>query len=78
VEMGGKEEVQTCSRDENEGCHPDAVYGISTLSTPQSDVCDGNLAVTASELNVIWPISGVLSGGFRLMKWKSCGVSNMI
>jgi hypothetical protein len=74
--MGGKDEVQTCSRDES--CHSDAVHGISTLSTRQSDVGDENSTNTALGLNVIRPASGALSVGFRLMNWKSCGVSNVV
>jgi hypothetical protein len=66
--------VETCSKDKS--CHPDAVQGICTLSTtPQSDMCDGHLTLMVSELNEIWPLSSALSFGFRLMDWKSCGVS---
>src|SRR5712691_6913690 len=32
----------------------------------------------AFELNAIWPFSGALSVGLRLMNWKSCGVSKMV
>jgi len=77
VETGGKDEVQTCSRDEI--CHSDAVHGIFTPSTTLwSDVCDRNSTIMALELNAIWPFSSALSVGLRLMNWKSCGVSNMI
>ena len=76
MEKGGKDEVQTCSRDES--CHSDVVHGICTPSLPESGVCDGNVTEMALELNAIWPSSGALSVGLRLMNWRSCGVSNMI
>ena len=76
VEMGGKDEVQTCATDES--CHSDTVHEICTLSILLSDVCDGNLTIMALELNITRPFSGALSVGLRLMNWKSCGVSNMI
>src|SRR6267154_2795670 len=73
---GGKDEVQTCSAAES--CHPDTLHRMRSLSAPWSDVCGGNLTITASSLNAIRPFSGALSVGVRLMSWKSCGVSNMI
>ena len=69
METGGKDEVQTCSKDES--CHSDAMHPISTLSTVSLCVCNRNLAMMDLEENVIWPFSGALSVGFRLMNWKS-------
>lgn len=60
MEMGGKDEAQTCSMDES--CHSDAaVHGISKLSTlhwSEDDVCasDGDLTIMPLELNAIWPL----------------------
>jgi hypothetical protein len=42
------------------------------LSTPKSDICDKNLTIIALESNAIWPCSGALRVGLRLMSWNSC------
>ena len=47
-----------------------------TTSAPYSDVCDRNLTAKRREPNIIRPLSGALSFGYRLMNWKTCSMSN--
>jgi hypothetical protein len=65
VETGGKDEVQTCSRDES--CHSDVVHEIFTQSESWLYVCDENVTIMALELNTIWPFSDAFGVGLRLM-----------